>query len=76
MKSTDIEFISLTRLKNLKKSSHANVVNLAFVGMIKNVIITEWVDLPRHDFVVLFLFSMTILGYRLLITVKWTPVDF
>lgn len=37
MKRIDIEFISLTRLENLKESSHANVVNLAFVGMIKNM---------------------------------------
>jgi hypothetical protein len=65
MKSIDIKFIILTRCENLKKSSHANVVNLASVGMIKNVIMTEWVDLPRHEFFALFfwfLFSITILG--------------
>lgn len=32
MKSRDIKSINLTRCENLKKSSHANVVNLAFVN--------------------------------------------
>ena len=66
-------------LLSSKVSRTLTPMSLIWLLLIKNVIMTEWVDLPRHDFFAFFfwfLFSITILGYRLSIKVKWTLVIF